>query len=98
MAELNTPNSIQAPKNLLLLILLLKRTPTKAETPAVKKNKAFPTATKDESVVKFANTILAPILLKYMNHDRVPALMRDIAKSFLPEIPIRFVRKLNLAK
>jgi len=35
---------------------------------------------------------------KYMYHDRVPALMMVIAKSLLPEIPIDFVRKLNLTK
>jgi len=95
MTELNTPNNIQAHKNLLLLIILRNRTPIKAEIPAVKKNKALPTATKDESVVKFLNTISAPALLKYMYQDRVPALMKDIAKSLLPEIPIRFFWKFN---
>lgn len=94
-AELNTPNSVQAHKNLLLLILFLNRTPTKAETPAVKKNKALPTATKDESIVKFLNTISAPTLLKFMYHDRVPALIRDMERSLPPEIPIPFVGKLN---
>jgi len=99
MAELNAPKSVQTHKNLGLLILLLRKTPMRAEMPVDKKNKASPTLTKDKLAVKFKNTAEEPgELAKYIYHDRVPALMMVIANSFLPEIPVDFVKKLNLTK